>query len=184
MELTMFRRTLAVLGTVLMGLSLLPSSSLAQEKPFQLSFIGPTMQLVDDDADVKGFRLNLLYGVNRNVTGLDLGLINRTTEDFKGYQGGLVGVTHGRVSGWQDNWAVNVAEGQFYGLQTGLVNLVGTGEGVQFGAYNSADYMSGLQIAVVNFAEDLNGVQVGLINIIRSKGSFPILPLVNWKFDK
>ena len=181
----MYPRTLAVLGTALMGLSLLPSSSLAQEKPFQLSFIGPTMQLVDDDADIKGLRINLLYGVNRNVTGLDLGLVNRTTGDFKGLQHGLIGAVHGRFSGWQDNWAVNVAEGQFYGLQTGVVNMVGTGEGVQLGpVFNSAEYMSGLQISLVNFAEDLNGVQLGLINIIRSKDSFPILPLVNWKFDQ
>jgi len=181
----MFRRALVVSVSLLMGISLLPSSSLAQEKPFQLSLIGPTMQLVDDDADIKGLRINLLYGVNRNVTGLDLGLVNRTTGDFKGLQHGLIGATHGRFSGWQDNWAVNVAEGQFYGLQTGIVNIVGTGEGVQFGGvYNSAEYMSGLQFALVNFAEDLYGVQIGLINIIRSKGNFPILPFVNWKFDQ
>ena len=28
-----------------------------------------------------------------------------------------------------------------------------------------------------------SGLQVGLINIIRSKDRFPVLPLVNWKFD-
>ena len=103
----MLRRALIVSVTLLMGISLRPSSSLAQEKPFQLSFIGPTMQLVDDDADIKGLRISLLYGVNRNVTGLDLGLVNRTTGDFKGLQHGLIGATHGRFSGWQDNWAMN-----------------------------------------------------------------------------
>ena len=181
----MLRRALAVFGTIILGLSLLPSASLAQEKPFQLSLIGPTMQLVDDDADVKGLRINILYGVNRNVTGLDLGLVNRTTGDFKGLQHGFVGMTHGKFTGWQDNWAVNVVEGDFYGLQTGAVNIVGTGEGVQIGGiYNSAEYMSGLQIALVNFSEDLHGIQVGIINIIRSKENFPILPFVNWKFDQ
>ena len=43
--------------------------------------------------------------------------------------------------------------------------------------------MGGLQVAIVNFAEDLHGLQIGLINIIRSKDDFPILPIVNWKFD-
>ena len=184
LEKKMLRRAFSVFGTIILGLSLLPSASLAQEKPFQLSLIGPTMQLVDDDADVKGLRISILYGVNRNVTGLDLGLINRTTGDFKGLQHGLFGVTHGRFTGWQHNWAVNVAEGEFYGLQTGLVNIVGTGEGVQAsGIYNSAEYMSGLQVSLVNFAEDFYGLQVGLINVIRSKDNFPILPFVNWKFD-
>jgi hypothetical protein len=43
--------------------------------------------------------------------------------------------------------------------------------------------MRGFQFSLVNVAEDMYGVQVGLINIIRSKEDFPILPLVNWKFD-
>lgn len=181
----MLRRALVVSATLLVGMSLLPSSSMAQEKPFQLSLIGPTLQLVDDDADIRGVRINLLYGVNRNVTGLDLGLVNRTTGDFKGLQHGFIGATHGKFSGWQDNWAVNFAEGQFYGLQTGVVNFVGTGEGVQLGGlYNNAEYMSGLQFSLINFAEDFYGVQLGLINIIRSKDNFPILPFVNWKFDQ
>ena len=79
---------------------------------------------------------------------------------------------------------MNFAEHEFYGLQTGGVNIVGTGEGVQLGGiYNQAEYMSGLQIALVNFAEDFYGIQLGIINIIHSKDSFPILPFVNWKFD-
>ena len=44
--------------------------------------------------------------------------------------------------------------------------------------------MEGLQVSFVNIANDMNGVQVGLINIIRSKDRFPVLPIVNWKFDQ
>jgi hypothetical protein len=180
---TMRSRSNRLSSALLLGALLIPSISSAQEKPFQLSFIGPTMQLVDDDADIKGVRINLIYGVNENVTGLDVGLVNRTSDSFKGLQWGFLGVSHGRFTGWQNNWAGNVAESEFYGLQTGLVNIVGTGEGVQFGGFSHAEYMSGLQFSLVNFAEDFYGVQIGLINIIRSKDEFPILPFVNWKFD-
>jgi hypothetical protein len=181
---SMRSRTILAVGALLLGALLVPSISSAQEKPFQLSLIGPVMQLVDDDADIKGLRINLIYGVNRNVKGLDVGLVNRTSDSFKGLQYGLLGVSHGSFTGWQNNWAANVAEADFMGLQTGFVNIVGTGEGVQFGGlYNSAEYMSGLQFSLVNFAEDFYGIQLGLINIIRSKDNFPILPLVNWKFD-
>lgn len=174
----------ALAGFLLLAVLSGPNRASAQEEPFQLSFVGPVMQLVDDDADVKGVRINLIYGVNRNVTGFDLGLINRTTRDFKGLQHGLVGVTHGTFTGWQDNFIANIAEGELYGLQTGMVNMTGVGEGVQWGLYNSANRLEGLQVAVVNFAQDLHGIQVGLINIIRSKSRFPILPIVNWKFDE
>lgn len=179
----MFKKSASTLGLALLSLFFLFGQAMAQERPFQLSLVGPTLQLVDDDADIKGLRLNLIYGVNENVTGLDLGLINRTRGDFKGLQHGLIGLTDGDFKGWQ-NHAINVVDQDLLGLQSGLVNVTGMGEGVQWGfAFNSAQYMSGLQISLVNFAEDMHGIQLGLINIIRSKDDLPILPLVNWKFD-
>ena len=70
----MFGRSAVVLGLAFSFLALQAGGLSAQENPFQLAFVGPTMQLVDDDEDVKGIRLNLIYGVNRNVSGLDIGL--------------------------------------------------------------------------------------------------------------
>jgi hypothetical protein len=64
------------------------------------------------------------------------------------------------------------------------VNVTDTGEGFQMGIFNSTQRLSGLQMAVVNFAEDLYGLQIGLINIIRSKDKYPVLPLVNWKYEE
>jgi len=169
---------------------MLPESLWSQEKPFQLSFIGPTMQIVDDEADVRGIRLNILYGVNRNVSGLDLGLINRVTGEMSGVEFGGVNLVDGGFSGWQAG-IVNIVHGPFTGLQWApwsifsLVNVMETGEGAQIAwGYNGAQRLSGFQLALVNVAEDLNGLQVGLINIIRSKDRFPVLPLVNWKFDQ
>jgi hypothetical protein len=106
----MFGKSAKLIGLLCLALILVPGSSGAQEKPIQLSFIGPTMQLVDDDADIKGLRLNLIYGINRNVTGLDYGLVNRVRGDLKGFQGSLVGLAEGSFTGWQHN-VINVAGG-------------------------------------------------------------------------
>jgi hypothetical protein len=176
-------------GAALLALALLPGSSRAQENPIQIALIGPTMQLVDDDEDVKGIRLNFIYGVNRDVSGLDLGLINHTRGDMTGVEFGVVNVTDGDLTGWQAG-VVNVTQGQFTGLQwapwmvLSLANFAEAAEGAQIAwAFNRADYMRGFQLSLVNVAEDMYGVQVGLINIIRSKPDLSILPIVNWKFE-
>ena len=186
----MIRRAGMIAGTVLFALSLLPGVAQSQENPFQIAFIGPTMQLVDDDEDVRGIRLNFLYGVNRNVSGLDLGLINHVNGEMTGVEFGIVNVVDGGFSGWQAG-VVNVTQGQFTGLQwapwsiLSLANFAEAAEGAQIAAaFNRADYMHGFQLSLVNVAEDMYGVQVGLINIIRSKPSLWILPIVNWKFDE
>jgi hypothetical protein len=195
-ERSMVRKAIITSGITLMALSLLPGLSIAQENPFQISLIGPTMQLVDDDEDVRGVRLNFIYGVNENVSGLDLGLINHTNGLMSGVQFGLVNVTDGGMTGWQAG-TVNVTKGRFTGLQwapwglalspwsaVGLANFAEAAEGAQIAwAFNQAEYMHGFQLSLVNVADDMHGVQVGLINIIRSKPDFWILPLVNWKFD-
>ena len=44
--------------------------------PLQVSIWDP-IQLVPDDWDVWGFRLNLPFGQNRNLYGADVGIFNR-----------------------------------------------------------------------------------------------------------
>jgi len=185
----MSRKVVINFGIALLALSLLPGLTEAQENPFQIAFVGPTMQLVDDDEDVKGIRLNLIYGVNRNVTGLDIGVINHTNGEMAGVEFGIVNLTDGPFTGWQAG-IINVTQGQFTGLQwapwtiLSLANFAEAAEGAQIAAaFNRAEYMHGFQLSLVNVAEDMYGVQVGLINIIRSKPSLWILPIVNWKFD-
>ena len=84
---------------------------------FQASLWAPEPQIVPADKDVAGIRLQL-YGENRNVTGLHLGLAHSTTGDFvgfagfytlcnqvgcttTGFQSALVNYTQGEVTGWQ-----------------------------------------------------------------------------------
>lgn len=154
----------------------------AQSKPIQLSLVTP-VQIVPEDEAVGGFRFNLLYGRNAAMTGFDLGLVNHTRPgDVVGVQFGIVGLSDGGMTGWQANW-VNVTKEAMKGVQTGLVNLEGDGEGLQWAAVNVAEYHNGLQLALVNYARTLHGIQVGLVNIIKEGGAFPFFPIVNWSFD-
>jgi hypothetical protein len=144
-----------------------PSSLQAQEKPVQLSLLAP-IQIFPEEAAIKGFRLNLLYGRNVSVKGIDLGLINHTTTGVtKGWQLGLVGVVDADFEGFQENY-VNITKGHF--------------KGFQWGFYNQARDMHGFQLGLINYAQTGYGLQIGLINIIKQKKGHPVLPIVNWTF--
>lgn len=160
-------RGLLSAGIVFCILTSYSSSLYAQEKPFQLSLITP-VQVVPAGQAIKGVRLNLIYGRNTAVKGVDLGLVNHTTTGVtKGWQTGLVGVVDTDFKGYQDNW-VNVTKGRFEGFQSGI--------------YDHARDMHGFQFGLVNYAETMYGLQVGLINIIRKGHGHPVLPLINWSF--
>lgn len=159
------------------------NSALAQqEKPVQLSLFNP-VQLFPEETAVKGLRLNLIYGKNVSVTGLDIGLINHTTSGgFKGLQYGLVGISDADFIGWQNNF-VNVSKGEFQGFQSGLVNTTRNMSGFQYGFVNNADEITGVQLGLVNYAGHMTrGLQIGIVNIIREGGKFPVFPIVNWAF--
>lgn len=157
---------------VLLGLAvfisiMMAAPVLAQSRPIQLALVTP-IQIFPEDDSITGVRLNLLYGRNVSVSGLDLGLANHTTTGmFKGWQIGLVGIADTDFMGWQD-CGVNVTNGRCEGLQWGIVNY--------------ANEMSGFQLGFVNYARSMKGLQVGLVNIIRQGGQFPVFPIVNWSF--
>ncbi|MFH1313963.1 MAG: hypothetical protein ABIJ00_12160 [Candidatus Eisenbacteria bacterium] len=153
----------------------------AAEEPFQLALFNP-IQIRDEAAGIVGLRLNLIYGKNVYVTGLDLGLVNHCTGgETLGLQHGLVGYVEGDFRGWQDNM-VSIVKGEFRGLQTGLYNEFGNGMGFQLGAVNRTYNMRGFQLGFVNYTETMHGLQIGLLNIIQSKKTWPALILVNWSF--
>lgn len=139
----------------------------AQTRPIQLSLVTP-IQIFPETDPIAGLRLNLLYGRNVSVTGLDLGLVNHTTTGTsKGLQYGLVSIADSDFMGWQYSW-VNVTQGRCEGLQWGFVNYT--------------NEMSGLQLGFVNYARTMKGLQIGLVNIIKQGGQFPVFPIVNWSF--
>lgn len=138
-----------------------------QTRPVQLALFTP-IQVFPENVSIEGVRVNILYGRNRSLTGLDLGFVNHLSGgDSKGIQFGLVGIVEGNFTGWMDN-TVNYTKGKM--------------EGLQFGFFNYAGKASGVQIGLVNYAENMRGLQIGLINVIRNNGAFPVFPIVNWSF--
>ena len=163
----MTRNHRVLLGFVIHILIFVSTPTLAEKRPVQLSLITP-VQIFPESDTISGVRLNLLYGRNASVTGLDLGLVNHTTSGIsKGWQTGLVGWIDSDFVGWQDN-TVNVVKGNFKGFQWGLVNY--------------AKFAKGFQLGFVNYVESMNGLQIGLVNIIRQGGILPVFPIVNWSF--
>lgn len=163
----MIRHHCTLFGFAALLVIILATPALAEDRPVQLALFTPVQIFPETDA-ITGIRLNLLYGRNTSVSGLDLGLINHTTTGASvGLQYGLVNLVDSGFTGWQDS-AVNLVRGDFKGLQTGLVN--------------HAHYAEGLQLGLVNYAESMHGLQIGIANIIRRDGMLPFFPIVNWSF--
>jgi hypothetical protein len=175
-------RTSRFLGIVLLTLAVVLASASAraeEAKPVQLALWSPA-QIFPPSAAIHGVRLNLIYGVNTEVVGLDLGIANWTTANCKGLQYGIIGDCEGTFTGWQANF-INISSG-FEGFQSGLYNGADKCHGFQWGWINNTKSMRGFQLAFVNLTEQMNGLQIGIVNVIRDKSSLPILPIVNWKF--
>ena len=148
---------------------LINSSLFANDaKPFQISLVNPA-QLYDEQTEIAGLRLNLVYGVNETVSFLDIGLVNEVNGDLKnaiqtglvnithqntdGYQTSLANFTGGNLSGWQASATFNIADGNTSGLQVSP-------------AYNYAGSLCGMQLSAVNItSQNSIGYQGGLVNI-------------------
>lgn len=154
----------------------------------QLSVWAPKTQLVPPEIAVSGLKLNLPFGSNYNVTGLDLGLVS-----INNAQGDEL---NAKVSALQVNlW--NSTNGEFTGLQVGLVNIAdtsngieigglcnvvhGTSRGITVGLVNTSLEYHGVQIGLINYTEFLTGVQIGLVNIA-TKSTLPFFPIINMCF--
>jgi len=110
------------------------------------------------------FSLNMLYGVNGGLNGLEIG--------------GLANYNHGEVNGVQLAGLANVNKEYTNGLMwAGCLNLtLEDARGVQLADINVAtgDF-KGVQAGVINYAGGLRGVQFGVINIVgEDNGAVPI----------
>ncbi len=145
----------------------------------QISIWAPQTQLVPDYIDISGLKLNLPYGSNQNMAGLDLGLVS----------------INGNTAALQVN-LFNRATDNFAGLQVGLINVAGASDGISISLFNSTESISrgldialvntalehrGIQIGLVNYTEFLTGFQIGLINIV-TKSTVPFFPIINFCF--
>lgn len=175
--------------------------------PIQLALWNP-VQTSDEDASIHGFRLNLPYGANREVKGLDFGIASRTNGNQYGLNLGGGSYVLGNMHGAQLNLAVSIAKGTtygiqeafynqsraLYGVQSGVVNNVGDSgkgarlavvnlsgnsmEGAEFGIVNHGRRVRGLQVGIVNVASELHGVQIGVLNFAKN-GFLPFFPVIN-----
>jgi hypothetical protein len=164
----MFRKIILFAALIILVIPVISVVALADERPIQLSLVTP-IQIFPEEDEIAGIRLNLIYGRNTSVTGVDLGLVNHCTGGIsKGFQHGLVSIVDADFVGWQ-NSAVNLTRGDFEGLQWGFMNYAG--------------HANGLQLGIVNYAQRLKGLQIGFVNIIEKGGQFPVFPIVNWSFE-
>jgi len=170
------------------------SSAMAGE-PVQLS-LTPEIALHDRSETIEGaalsiwgenpqsaFALGLVNGSTGDSVGLSVGLLNYA-ENYTGLQWGLVNYTSGDFAGWQG--------GFFLGLVGSVVNYTGgTMKGFQCGVVNYARTLNGFQLSLVNYAETVtSGLQIGIVNIMPENEWFSRLPdelapgmvLVNWHF--
>lgn len=173
--------------------------------PLGVSLV-PPVQFPAEDFSITGVRLSLLYGRQRDVYGLDVGVLgNITNQTFVGIAvSGLFNINHGMTSiiGLQAAGAVNwstqklnvygvqvapanivEAESSVTGMQFALANIAShtTIRGFQVGVYNVARSVYGLQIGLINVVDNLHGFQLGFLNFNHT-GLFAVAPVMNFGF--
>ena len=148
--------------------------------PLQISLWPPNAQVAPQNINVTGLKINLPFGGNDQINGVDLGfastseecsalqinlIINRSHTSFSGIQAGLInqaGSASGIVLG-----GMNIADDKFRGLEVGLIN--------------SSMEAHGIQIGLINYTEFMTGLQIGLVNII-TQSNVPFFPIINFCF--
>ena len=168
----------------LVALMMMASASAAEDKevPFLFSIIAPMAIPMDAD-NVNGLRLNLIYGSNKNVAGVDFGLIQQITgkgdgtqigalniaESMDGPQFGIIGNTAKDIYGPQIAVGGNNAD-KITGAQLSILfNYAAELGELQFGIINRTLKLGGVQVGLFNFADKSGGTQVGLLNFANGK---------------
>ncbi len=174
------KRAITVLSILCTAVILSTAPTQAAVYPINLC-LWDTVQLHPASDTINGFRLSL-YGVNKDVGGVDIGAVTRVTGDFIGAQGAFVTLIGGDATGYQEA-IVNFVEGNYLGVQFGALNITnGQFRGVQTGILSKAGNVRGVQFSCVNICDSLYGLQVGFFNINNTPNPFKFFPFVNWSF--
>lgn len=165
------------------------------------------VQTSDENTSIHGLRLDLPYGKNYDLQGLDFGIVSETQRNLTGASFTLGSSVGHNVLGVQSAFVLALAGGTVYGLQEGIyseahdlhgvqfgvvtqverqsygarfaaVNLGDTHEGAELGIVNTSKRSSGLQLGLVNVTQHLHGVQIGLVNVAKN-GFLPFFPVMN-----
>ncbi len=159
------------------GLDIGPATGL------QLSLVTP-VQIFAESFAVSGLRINLIFGRNRALRGLDLGTVNEITERVEGMQLGVSNLA-GDVTGLQFGFFNSATTSEAGCCQLGTINILGgeDSQGVMLGLlFNKADNLRGFQFGLINICNTLDGCQLGLINIITQSEALMFCPFFNAQF--
>jgi hypothetical protein len=179
----------AISMTLAFVLTLIASTAQAAEPkaaPFQLALWNP-LQIIQSERSIHGFRYSLFWGVNQDLSGLDIStiasqangsvrgcqlgvMLNTVGGDFTGFQTSLLNTVGGNFSGFQFGLFSDSTGGHVRGMQWSLTGGSSAGEitGVQSSGFiNSMKRGRGVQAAgLVNLADKVTGLQAaGLLNI-------------------
>lgn len=148
----------------------------------QLSLVTP-VQIFPESFAVSGLRINLIFGRNRALRGLDLGTVNEITERVEGMQLGVSNLA-GDVTGLQLGLFNSASSSEAGCCQLGAINLLRgeDSQGTMLGMFNLAEGMRGFQFGVINICNTLDGCQLGLINIISQSEALVFCPIFNAQF--
>jgi hypothetical protein len=158
------------------GLDIGPATGL------QLSLVTP-VQIFPETFAVSGLRINLIFGRNRALRGLDLGTVNEVTERVEGVQ--LIGVNlAGDLAGLQIGLFNSAATSEAGCCQLGAINILRgeDSQGTMLGLFNQADGLRGFQFGLINICNTLDGCQLGVINIITQSEALMFCPIFNAQF--
>ena len=148
--------------------------------PFQLGIWPSNFQIVPEEINVSGLKLNLPFGGNDSIQGIDLGLASTSKETSALQVNILVNRAHEDFSGLQ--FAILNQSGRSNGIILGGFNITDeAARGLEVGVINSAMECRGIQIGLINYTEIMTGVQIGLINII-TESIIPFFPIINFCF--
>lgn len=189
-------KKMTMMAAVLFAVSL---EAMAVTTPVEISLFCTPLS-VPWCQDVSGFRLDLISGFNRRVSGLDIGTCANVVDEgaaglelcgFYNHIGegrglfqiaGLLNRCDNDYKGLQISSVYNEIGGTLSGAGLAMINQAKSLHGLQLGVFNTTDTIVGMQIGLVNYAENADkGVQVGLVNVMPN-GDLPVTVCVNIGF--
>ncbi|UVD77681.1 hypothetical protein LIX27_07705 [Leptospira borgpetersenii] len=108
------------------------------------------------------FRLNLPYGENQNLYGLNVGIVNGVRNDLFGGQLGIANGAHNLI-GIQIG-AINLTHHKHAGLKIGLVNFGVPLHGLDPNHTHKSETGIGISIGVANFEIQSGNIAIGIFN--------------------
>ncbi|MBR4673422.1 MAG: hypothetical protein IKP00_03065 [Victivallales bacterium] len=148
--------------------------------PFQLGIWPSNFQIVPEEINVSGLKINLPFGGNDYIQGVDLGIASTSIDTSALQVNILCNRAHENFSGLQ--FAILNQAGRSNGIILGGFNITDESvRGIEVGIVNSALECRGLQIGLINYTEIMTGLQIGLINVI-TESVVPVFPIINFCF--